>query len=212
VENRDLKPENILLDYCGHIALCDFGLCKIDVKDSEKTNTFCGTPEYLAPEVFAGDGYTKAVDWWTFGILIYEMITGLPPFYDENVDTMYQKILNDPLVFPADMSPSAKSLLSRLIERDPTKRLGTNGADEIRKHPYFGTIDWNLLMQKKIQPPFKPMVESERDTSNFDDTFTSEAPTDSVVQDSNLSATIQEQFVGFTYNAESSMAGSMRRY
>ncbi len=81
--NRDLKPENILLDYAGHIALCDFGLCKLNMNDGKKTNTFCGTPEYLAPEVLIGKGYTKAVDWWTLGILLFEMITGLPPFYDE---------------------------------------------------------------------------------------------------------------------------------
>ncbi|KAJ1935533.1 Serine/threonine-protein kinase, partial [Linderina pennispora] len=108
---RDLKPENILLDYSGHIALCDFGLCKLNMSDNETTNTFCGTPEYLAPELLQGRGYTKTVDWWTFGVLLYEMMTGLPPFYDENVNEMYRRILEDELVFPDDMGNRAKSLL-----------------------------------------------------------------------------------------------------
>jgi serum/glucocorticoid-regulated kinase 2 len=107
----DLKPENILIDYNGHIALCDFGLCKLNMKENERTNTFCGTPEYLAPELLLGQGYTKSVDWWTLGVLLYEMMTGLPPFYDENTNEMYRKILQDDLRFPQDMSESAKSLL-----------------------------------------------------------------------------------------------------
>ncbi|RKO96047.1 Pkinase-domain-containing protein, partial [Caulochytrium protostelioides] len=133
---RDLKPENILIDYTGHIALCDFGLCKLNMKEGNKTNTFCGTPEYLAPELLLGQGYTKVVDWWTLGILLWEMLTGLPPFYDENTNEMYRKILSDELVFSPEVSPTAKDLLSRLLQRDPKKRLGNNGADEIKKHPF----------------------------------------------------------------------------
>lgn len=97
---RDLKPENILLDYQGHIALCDFGLCKLNMSNDDKTNTFCGTPEYLAPELLLNQGYTRSVDWWTLGTLLYEMLTGLPPFYDSDVPTMYKKILQNPLRFP----------------------------------------------------------------------------------------------------------------
>jgi len=106
-----LKPENILLDYSGHIALCDFGLCKLNMKEGNKTNTFCGTPEYLAPELLLGQGYTKVVDWWTLGILLYEMLTGLPPFYDENTNEMYKKILTQELTFPDDIPITAKDLL-----------------------------------------------------------------------------------------------------
>lgn len=109
--SSDLKPENILIDYNGHIALCDFGLCKLNMTENERTNTFCGTPEYLAPELLLGQGYTKSVDWWTLGVLLYEMMTGLPPFYDENTNEMYRKILQDELRFPDDMSEDAKSLL-----------------------------------------------------------------------------------------------------
>ena len=131
---RDLKPENILVDYVGHIALCDFGLCKLDMKDEDKTNTFCGTPEYLAPELLHGQGYTKAVDWWTLGVLLYEMLTGLPPFYDENTNEMYRKILAEPLHFPGPeiVPPAARDLLTRLLDRDATRRLGSNGAAEIK--------------------------------------------------------------------------------
>jgi len=198
---RDLKPENILLDYTGHIALCDFGLCKLNMKDNEKTNTFCGTPEYLAPEILCGNGYDKAIDWWTLGVLLYEMLAGLPPFYDEVTDKMYEKILNDPLRFGEEFSPEACSILTGLLNRDPTRRLGIKGADEIKRHPFFHKhIDFKLLAAKKIQPPFKPSVASPVDVSNFDMVFTEEAPVDSFVEDSNLSQTVQAQFSGFSYN------------
>ncbi|KAF9261091.1 Pkinase-domain-containing protein [Marasmius fiardii PR-910] len=198
---RDLKPENILLDYTGHIALCDFGLCKLNMSETEKTNTFCGTPEYIAPELLESQGYTKTVDWWTLGVLLYEMMTGLPPFYDENVNTMYQRILTDPLNFPPDMSPEAKSVMTGLLQRDPSKRLGVNGGEEIKRHPFFAKyIDWNRLLAKGYTPPFKPAVESVLDVANFDPDFTNEEAQDSVVTGSALSQTVQEQFHGFTYN------------
>lgn len=103
------------MDYTGHIALCDFGLCKLNMKDGNKTNTFCGTPEYLAPEVLIGGGYTKSVDWWTLGILLYEMIGGLPPFYDENINVMYNKILQDKLKFHDFMSENVIDLLGKVL-------------------------------------------------------------------------------------------------
>ncbi|ANB13773.1 serine/threonine protein kinase YPK1 [Sugiyamaella lignohabitans] len=209
---RDLKPENILLDYTGHIALCDFGLCKLNMAGQEKTNTFCGTPEYLAPELLLGQGYTKVVDWWTLGVLFYEMLTGLPPFYDQDTNEMYRKILQDPLRFPDDMDREARSLLTGLLNRDPKKRLGVNGAAEIKAHPFFAQIDWKRLMNKKYAAPFKPSVESATDTSNFDQEFTSEVPTDSVVEkDFYLSESVQQQFGGWTYtNTDSKLASSGR--
>ncbi|KAI9443364.1 AGC/Akt protein kinase [Lactarius indigo] len=198
---RDLKPENILLDYTGHIALCDFGLCKLNMKDNDMTNTFCGTPEYLAPEILNGAGYNRTIDWWTLGVLLYEMLVGLPPFYDEITDKMYEKILRDPLVFPDEVAASARSILTGLLTRDPAQRLGVNGAEEIKRHPFFEKIDWQRLAQKKIQPPFKPSVRSPVDVSNFDTVFTAEQPLDSVVEGSQLSQTVQAQFEGFSYNA-----------
>ncbi|KAI7058770.1 serine/threonine protein kinase-like protein, partial [Hortaea werneckii] len=199
---RDLKPENILVDYVGHIALCDFGLCKLDMKDEDKTNTFCGTPEYLAPELLHGQGYTKAVDWWTLGVLLYEMLTGLPPFYDENTNDMYRKILAEPLHFPGPeiVPPAARDLLTRLLDRDATRRLGSNGASEIKAHPFFHSIDWRKLLDRKYEPSFKPNVLDELDTANFDKEFTSEAPTDSYVDGPMLSQTMQQQFAGWSYN------------
>jgi len=206
---RDLKPENILLDFTGHIALCDFGLCKLNMKADDKTNTFCGTPEYLAPEILNGQGYNKTIDWWTLGVLLFEMLAGLPPFYDEVTDRMYEKILNDPLVFGPEIGPEAQSILTELLQRDPTKRLGVNGASEIKRHPFFANMDWKKLLQKKIQPPFKPNVASPVDVSNFDTVFTVEPPVDSVVENSNLSETVQAQFSGFSYNGAGIAVGSV---
>ncbi|KOS39318.1 hypothetical protein ACN38_g9837 [Penicillium nordicum] len=199
---RDLKPENILLDYTGHIALCDFGLCKLDMKDEDRTNTFCGTPEYLAPELLLGNGYTKTVDWWTLGVLLYEMLTGLPPFYDENTNEMYRKILQEPLTFPSSdiVPPAARDLLSRLLDRDPVRRLGANGAAEIKSHHFFANIDWRKLLQRKYEPSFRPNVVDARDTENFDVEFTREAPQDSYVDGPVLSQTMQQQFEGWSYN------------
>jgi serum/glucocorticoid-regulated kinase 2 len=174
---RDLKPENILLDYSGHIALCDFGLCKMDMKDEDRTNSelhipkalrlaltsliaFCGTPEYLAPELLLGQGYDKSVDWWTLGVLLYEMLTGLPPYYDENTNEMYRKILSEPLHFPGpEIVPGpAKDLLIGLLDRRPEHRLGAKGPSEIKAHPFFNQIDWRKLLQRRYDPTFKPNV------------------------------------------------------
>lgn len=208
---RDLKPENILLDYTGHIALCDFGLCKLNMGTKDSTSTFCGTPEYLAPELLLGQGYTKSVDWWTLGVLFYEMLTGLPPFYDQNINTMYHKIVKDPLTFPPDMDREAKSLITGLLQRDPTRRLGANGASEIKAHPFFHQIDWKFLLNKKYAAPFLPSVASAVDTSNFDSEFTSEVPMDSVVdKESLLSESVQQQFGGWSYSNESKLATSGR--
>ncbi|KAL6877091.1 serine/threonine protein kinase, AGC family [Trichoderma novae-zelandiae] len=199
---RDLKPENILLDYQGHIALCDFGLCKLEMKDEDSTNTFVGTPEYLAPELLKGEGYGKTVDWWTLGVLLYEMLTGLPPFYDENTNEMYRKILTAPLNFPGYdvVPPAARDLLTKLLERDPSKRLGVNGSTEIKSHPFFHGIDWKKLLQRKYEPTFKPNVANALDTGNFDDVFRNEVAQDSVPDDFVLSKTMQDQFANFSYN------------
>jgi serum/glucocorticoid-regulated kinase 2 len=158
---RDLKPENILLDYEGHIALCDFGLCKLEMKDEDKTDTFCGTPEYMAPEIITGDAYNKTVDWWTLGTVLYEMLTGMPPFYDEDKEEMYRKIISMDLYFPpALIAPAAKALLQGLLDRIPAQRLGAKGAGEIKAHAFFKGIDWHKLVQRRYVPSFKPNVVS----------------------------------------------------
>jgi len=142
-------------------------------------------------------------------------LTGLPPFYDDNTNDMYRKILQEELKFPDDIGVAARSLLSGLLMRDPSRRLGVNGAEEIKNHPFFAEIDWGKLLMKKYQPPFKPLVKSAMDTSNFDEEFTNEIPLDSVVEDSRLSETVQQQFAGFTYDASDggplSLASSMNQ-
>jgi serine/threonine protein kinase len=200
---RDLKPENILLDSNGHVALTDFGLCKENVSFDDTTNTFCGTAEYLAPEVLTGQGYGKAVDWWSLGILFFEMTTGLPPFYSENTNLMYKKILNNKLLFPPGYSELGQSLVRGLLERDPRRRLGGGPSDatEVQKHPFFAGMDWEKLYKKQYKPPFKPKVESETDTSNFDPCFTEEMSVESLSnkQSAPLSDSVQQNFKGFTF-------------
>eukprot|EP01118_Nematostelium_gracile_P017505 TRINITY_DN74_c0_g1_i1.p1 TRINITY_DN74_c0_g1~~TRINITY_DN74_c0_g1_i1.p1 ORF type:complete len:409 (-),score=123.26 TRINITY_DN74_c0_g1_i1:149-1375(-) len=207
---RDLKPENILLNAEGHITITDFGLSK-QIKGDEGTNTFCGTPEYLAPEVLKGQGHGIAVDWWSLGTLIYEMLTGLPPFYSQNINIMYQKILNGELRFPSYVSADAQSLLEGLLTREVEKRLGSgaDGSNEVKRHPFFSSIDWERLERKEIDPPFKPKVKSETDTSQIDTAFTQEKPQDSLVE-SSLSETLarENNFDGFTFVSPGVMEGA----
>ncbi|KAI9329410.1 kinase-like domain-containing protein [Obelidium mucronatum] len=200
---RDLKPENVLLDSNGHVALTDFGLCKENMGPNDVTTTFCGTAAYLAPEVLKGEGYGMSVDWWSLGILFYEMATGLPPFYSENINLMYKKILHNQLLFPIGFSKDAEALVRALLDRNPATRLGSgpNDASDIKKHPYFANVDWICLEKKQLMPPFKPQVDSETDTTNFDPMFT-DLPPDSLPNNSMpLSATFQEKFEGFSFQA-----------
>merc|ERR1712137_790608 len=199
---RDLKPENILIDSDGHICITDFGLSK-EISSDEVTHTFCGTPEYLAPEVLKGQGHGCPVDWWSLGTLIYEMLTGLPPFYSQNINIMYQKILNGELRFPDSMSPDACSLLEGFLTRDPAKRYGTD-FNVIKGHPFYAGLDWDKLERKEIEPPFKPEVYGKEDTDQIDPMFTSEAAVDSLVETSALTGE-EAQFDGFTYVGESAL-------
>jgi len=199
---RDLKPENILLDSEGHITITDFGLSK-QITSEEGTHTFCGTPEYLAPEVLKGQGHGTAVDWWSLGTLIFEMLTGLPPFYAQNVNVMYTKILSGDLRFPSYITGDAKDFLEAMLIREPEKRLGFNGGAEVKAHPWFSDIDWVALDKKEIEPAFKPKVKSVMDTSQIDPQFTRERPLDSVADHSVLSQSVETDFDGFTYVADS---------
>eukprot|EP01084_Bolivina_argentea_P054879 100637_1 len=173
---RTIKPEDIVLDVDGHVQLTDFGLSKY-LKPNTKAHTFCGTPEYLAPEVVTTNGHDKNVDWWTLGLLLYELTVGIPPFYDENVSEMYRKIREAPLIFPVlsgavHLSNEIKDLICKLLQRDPKKRLGAvNDIDDIKKQPFFESIDWNKLYRKEISSGYKPYVMGQQDTSNFDSVF-----------------------------------------
>jgi serine/threonine protein kinase len=192
---RDLKPENILLDSEGHICITDFGLSK-EITPDGATHTFCGTPEYLAPEVLRGSGHSTPVDWWSLGTLIFEMLSGLPPFYSPNINLMYQKILHGELRFPQFFSPQAVSLLEGLLTRDVAKRLGDAN---IKAHPFFASIDWTKLDNKELEPPFKPSVTSDEDISQIDTQFTQEIAADSLVVPSEIAADSEGFFDGFTY-------------
>jgi serine/threonine protein kinase len=203
---RDLKPENLLLDMQGHICLVDFGLCKTGLGFDTKTHTFCGSPEYIAPEVLRGEGYNKEVDWWALGTLIFEMLTGLPPFWSEDEDVMHNKIQYAPLQFPPNFSEAVKDLLRGLLNRNPKKRLGTglDGTEDIKKHAWFNTLNWRKLYNREAEPPFKPHITNMLDLNYFDEEFTREAPQLSYTGTPGFKFD-QDIFSGFSYNGESEM-------
>ncbi|GAA5854220.1 hypothetical protein JCM8547_001739 [Rhodosporidiobolus lusitaniae] len=193
---RDLKPENILLDATGHIVLCDFGLSKPDLPSDALTNTFCGTTEYLAPEVLLDDnGYSKIVDFWSLGVLLFEMCCGWSPFYAEDTQQMYKLICFGKVKFPRGViGEDGKQFVKGLLNRNPKHRLGAQrDAAELKEHAFFSSIDWDLLAQRKIPPPFKPYVDSDESVANFDPEFTEanlfdEAPHDVDFDDADPSA------------------------
>ncbi|KAK8797217.1 hypothetical protein WA158_004427 [Blastocystis sp. Blastoise] len=171
---RDMKPENILLDRYGHVYITDFGLSKLNVNKGQMVQTICGTPEYVAPEVLLGNPYGKAVDWWSIGTLLYEMMVGLPPFYDKNRKTMFTRILSAKLRFPAYVSANARNLIARLLQRDPALRLGSGptDAEEIKAHPFFMSVDWKAIEEKRVTPPWIPQLIGDTDTRNFNQKYT----------------------------------------
>ncbi|KAK6640980.1 Serine/threonine-protein kinase Sgk3 [Polyplax serrata] len=203
---RDLKPENILLDAQGHIVLTDFGLSKEGLLGTDTTKTFCGTPEYLAPEIILKEAYDRSVDWWCLGTVLYEMLFGLPPFYCQDTSEMYDRILNKPLVIKTSVSESARDILSKLLEKDRSKRLGSGYGDfdDVQRHQFFRHINWDNLIAKKIKPPFNPLVKGVMDLRNIDPQFTKEQVPASIEQntDDYLSASVREAddvFAGFSY-------------
>ncbi|KAH8676178.1 serine/threonine-protein kinase SCH9 [Xylariales sp. PMI_506] len=217
---RDLKPENILLDANGHIALCDFGLSKANLTKNDTTNTFCGTTEYLAPEVLLDEaGYTKMVDFWSLGVLVFEMCCGWSPFYAEDTQQMYKNIAFGKVRFPRDtLSQEGRNFVKGLLNRNPKHRLGAvDDAEELKRHPFFGDIDWDALSKKLITPPFKPKLKSETDVSYFDPEFTNALNTNGSLNEraqqlaagfatsTPLSPTTQSHFQGFTFVDESSL-------
>jgi serine/threonine protein kinase len=173
---RDLKPENVLLDAKGHIRLTDFGLSKEGISNSSSgANSFCGTPEYLAPEILNRQGHGRAVDWWSLGALLYEMLTGLPPFYCQDRERLFEKIRKSELHYPPSLSQNAKALLKGLLTKDPSKRLGSGprDANDIKEHLFFAPIEWERLQMGQVTPPWAPTISGNNDTSQFDKEFTS---------------------------------------
>jgi serine/threonine protein kinase len=188
---RDLKPENVLIDEDGYIKLCDFG-ASFHFQGTKKENTFAGSPEYAAPEMVSHEGHTIMCDWWSFGILIYELLFGITPFFNLDKNRMYELIEVGELKFPKtikigeDIKPikiseEAKNIISKFLEKNPGTRLGKNGLKEIKTHPFFGSINFETIKNKKVKAPFKPSIIEDDLTSNFDEEFTSMTTAESPV-------------------------------
>ncbi|XP_038146333.1 serine/threonine-protein kinase N1b isoform X1 [Cyprinodon tularosa] len=175
---RDLKLDNLLLDTEGFVKIADFGLCKEGMGYGDRTSTFCGTPEFLAPEVLTDTSYTRAVDWWGLGILVYEMLVGESPFPGDDEEEVFDSIVNDEVRYPRFLSTDAIGIMRRLLRRNPERRLGSGekDAEDIKKQPFFRGMDWDALLQRKVTPPFIPTIAGKEDVSNFDTEFTAEAP------------------------------------
>ncbi|NXC13700.1 KPCZ kinase, partial [Corythaeola cristata] len=181
---RDLKLDNVLLDAEGHIKLTDYGMCKEGLGPGDTTSTFCGTPNYIAPEILRGEEYGFSVDWWALGVLMFEMMAGRSPFDiitdnpDMNTeDYLFQVILEKPIRIPRFLSVKASHVLKGFLNKDPKERLGCQpqtGFSDIKSHTFFRSIDWDLLEKKQATPPFQPQITDDYGLDNFDTQFTSE--------------------------------------
>ncbi|XP_015233796.1 PREDICTED: ribosomal protein S6 kinase beta-2 [Cyprinodon variegatus] len=201
---RDLKPENIMLCQQGHIKLTDFGLSKESIHDGTITHTFCGTIEYMAPEILNRSGHNRAVDWWSLGALMHDMLTGSPPFTAENRKKTIDKILKCKVNLPPYLTVDARDLIKKLLKKNPSQRIGSGKGDaaDIQKHPFFRHISWEELLNKRVEPPYKPQLHSEEDVSQFDTRFTRQTPVDSP-DDTRLSHSAELAFAGFSFVAPS---------
>eukprot|EP00116_Pleurobrachia_bachei_P003265 sb/3463527/ len=208
---RDLKLDNVLIDCEGHIKLTDYGMCKECTPDVQSTSTFCGTPNYIAPEVLKNEEYSYGVDWWALGVLMYEMLLGRSPFNvnteeyetpEEAENLLFQYILNKAIRIPRWLSIKAGTVLRALLKRDPEERLACNpetGWQSLKSHPFFSDLDWDLLENRQIRPPFIPKLTSESDLTNFDNVFTDEEVQLTPEDPTELVAIDQTEFEGFEY-------------
>ena len=202
---RDLKPENIMIDSTGHIKLTDFGLSKMVKKAKEKAFTICGTPQYLAPEILSDDGYDNSVDWWSLGCVMYEMLTGGPPFRLPKNSYLTADLYKKKINFPDYITAEAKDLIKQLLVANPKRRLGygQDGAKKIKEHQYFCDIDWDDAADRKLTPPFIPELNGETDLKYFDKMFTNENIEGSKVSEAPSSIVPSSEFKGFTYVTDS---------
>ncbi|KAM3868401.1 serine/threonine-protein kinase N2-like [Diretmus argenteus] len=201
---RDLKLDNLLMDADGFVKITDFGLCKEGMGHGDRTSTFCGTPEFLAPEVLTDDNYTRAVDWWGMGVLIFEMLVGESPFPGEDEEEVFDSIVNDDVQYPESLSPDAISIIQKLLKKNPVKRLGAGerDANQVKGEKFFETIDWEALLAKKVTPPFLPSIKESMDVSNFDSEFTRLQPILSPPSKPfSLSPEQQDVFADFDFSA-----------
>ncbi|XP_065134476.1 serine/threonine-protein kinase N1b isoform X1 [Paramisgurnus dabryanus] len=199
---RDLKLDNLLVDTEGYVKIADFGLCKEGMGFGDRTSTFCGTPEFLAPEVLTDTSYTRAVDWWGLGVLIYEMLVGESPFPGDDEEEVFDSIVNDEVRYPRFLSTEAIGIMRRLLRRNAEKRLGSSekDAEDIKKQPFFRNMDFEALLQRKVPPPFVPAVTGKEDVSNFDAEFTNEAPALTPPRETrSLTRKDQDHFKDFDY-------------
>ncbi|CAG9854098.1 unnamed protein product [Phyllotreta striolata] len=202
---RDLKLDNLLLDTEGYVKIADFGLCKEGMGFGDRTGTFCGTPEFLAPEVLTETSYTRAVDWWGLGVLIFEMLVGESPFPGDDEEEVFDSIVNDEVRYPRFLSLESIAIMRRLLRKSPDRRLGSSerDAEDVKKQAFFRHIQWEELLHRRIQPPFVPTVNSMEDVSNFDEEFTSERPQLTPPKEPRpLSHQDQHLFREFTYMAD----------
>lgn len=202
---RDLKLDNLLLDTDGYVKIADFGLCKEGMGYGDRTGTFCGTPEFLAPEVLTETSYTRSVDWWGLGVLIFEMLVGESPFPGDDEEEVFDSIVNDEVRYPRFLSLEAIAIMRRLLRKNPERRLGSSerDAEDVKKQAFFRQVVWDDLLQRKVKPPFVPTVNSVEDVSNFDEEFTSEKPQLTPPKDPRLLNDDEQQlFKDFTYTAD----------